>query len=160
MILWYSAGSVFCVWNVFQSPGLDFRLVAAGALLPLLLDTPFGEMAVAHSLGATVALLAGVMGATAGRGRRLLRRRIICLPIGAFCGLALSGAWATKQVFWWPAFGTGLPGASLVPALPVVLVEELLGLLAAVWAWTRFGLADPVRRRDLLRTGRLEVVGS
>ena len=33
MIFWYAAGAVFLVWNVFQSPGLDMRFVAIGALL-------------------------------------------------------------------------------------------------------------------------------
>ena len=32
MILWYAAGAVFIVWNVFQSSGVDFRAVAVGAL--------------------------------------------------------------------------------------------------------------------------------
>ena len=41
MVLWLAFGSIFGVWNVFQSPGLDFRLIALGALLPLVLDAPF-----------------------------------------------------------------------------------------------------------------------
>lgn len=158
MILWYAAGSVFAVWNVFQSPGLDFRLVAVGAVLPLALDAPFGEMAVAHSLAATALLLAATMVATGGRGRRLLRRRAIGLPIGAFCGLVLSGAWTSKEVFWWPAFGAELPGAALLPAVPVLVAEEALGLMAALWVWSRFGLADAARRRALVRAGRLDEV--
>lgn len=160
MILWYAAGAVFGVWNVFQSPGLDFRFVAAGALLPLVADAPLGEQGVGHSLGATVLLMTVVMLGTTGRGRRLLRRRLIGLPIGAFCGLVLSGAWATKEVFWWPAFGADLPGAALLPSVAVVVVEEVLGLLAAAWVWARFGLSDRERRARFLRTGRLEVVGA
>ena len=35
MVIWFAFGSIFAVWNVFQSPGLDFRLIALGALLPL-----------------------------------------------------------------------------------------------------------------------------
>ena len=50
MVLWLAFGSIFGVWNVFQSPGLDFRLIALGALLPLVLDAPFGEQAYAHTL--------------------------------------------------------------------------------------------------------------
>jgi len=42
MILWLVFGSVFGVWNVFQSSGVDFRLIAMGALAPLVLDAPFG----------------------------------------------------------------------------------------------------------------------
>ena len=50
MVLWLAFGSIFGVWNVFQSPGLDFRLIALGALLPLVLDAPFRSQAYAHTL--------------------------------------------------------------------------------------------------------------
>jgi hypothetical protein len=160
VFLWYAAGSVFAVWNVFQSAGLDFRAVAIGSLLPLVVDLPIGHQAYGHALVAPVAALAVVMAVTSGRGRRLLRRRVIGLPIGWFCGLALSGAFASQRVFWWPGFGRSFGHVSLLPALGVVVVEEALGLAAAVWIWTRFGLRDPRRRRELLRRGRLALVGS
>src|SRR4029453_880210 len=102
MILWPAFGSIFAVWNVFQSPGLDFRIVALGAVLPLLLDAPFGEQAYAHTLLSAVVALVLTMLCTAGRGNRLRRRRALGLPIGWFAGLVLSGAWAHKEVFWWP----------------------------------------------------------
>jgi hypothetical protein len=38
-----------------------------------------------------------------------------------------------------------------------VIIEELLGLAAAWWAWSRFALADPARRRDFWRSGRLAI---
>jgi hypothetical protein len=156
VILWYAAGAAFVVWNVFQSPGLDFRAVAAGALLPVALDAPLARQAFAHSLLLPSVLLALVMLATAGHGRRLLRRRLLGVPIGWLCGVLLSGAWSTREVFWWPLAGD-LPEVALLPSAPVVVVEEALGLAAAAWAWVRFGLADPRRRRRFLRTGRLEV---
>jgi len=46
---------------------------------------------------------------------------------------------------------------ALLPPWPVLIVEEVLGLVAAWWTWTRFGLADPARRRDFWRTGRLAI---
>ena len=52
------------------------------------------------------------------------------------------------------------PTAALLAPWPVVVVEEALGIAAGWWAWTRFGLADPSRRRDLWRTGRLAIVVS
>lgn len=158
MILWFTAGAVFLVWNVFQSPGLDFRLVALGALLPVAIDVPFGHRTPSHSLLVAVAVLVVVMAATAGRGRRLLRRRLLGLPIGYFSGLVLAASWADQELFWWPAFGLDVPEVDILPGLGVVLVLELLGLLAALWAWRRFGLGDAARRRLLWRTGRLEVV--
>lgn len=157
MLLWLACGSIFGVWNVFQSPGLDFRLVALGALLPLLLDAPFGAQSYAHTLLSAVVVLALAMALTAGKGRRLRRRRALSLPIGWFTGLVLSGAWAHKTVFWWPAFGWSRPSAPLLAPWPIVLVEELLGAAAAWWAWTRFALADPARRRRFFRTGRLAI---
>jgi len=157
VLLWLACGSIFGVWNVFQSPGLDFRLVALGALLPLLLDAPFGAQSYAHTLLSAVVVLALAMALTAGKGRRLRRRRALSLPIGWFTGLVLSGAWAHKTVFWWPAFGWSRPSAPLLAPWPIVLVEELLGAAAAWWAWTRFALADPARRRRFFRTGRLAI---
>lgn len=160
MLLWYAAGSVFAVWNVFQSAGLDFRAVALGALLPLVIDLPTHHQAYAHALVAPVAALALVMLVTSGRGRKLLRRRWIGLPIGWFCGLALSGAFASQRVFWWPGFGASFGHVALLPAVPVVAIEELLGVAATVWIWTRFGLRDRSRRRELLRRGRLALVAT
>jgi hypothetical protein len=157
MILWPAFGSIFAVWNVFQSPGLDFRLIALGAVLPLLLDAPFGEQAYAHTLLSAVVVLVVTMACTAGRGNRLRRRRALGLPIGWFAGLVLSGAWAHKEVFWWPAFGWSLPSVPLLPPWPVLLVLELLGVAAAWWVWTRFGLADATRRQRFVRTGRLDI---
>ena len=106
MLLWFVFGAIFGVWNVFQSPGLDFRLIAAGALLPELIDLPFGRRRYAHTLLAATLVLVVTMLATTGRGRRLRRRRALGLAIGWFAGLVLSAAWAHKEVFWWPAFGT------------------------------------------------------
>ncbi len=157
MVLWLAFGSIFAVWNVFQSPGLDFRLVAVGALLPLALDAPFRSQAYAHTLLSAVVVLTLAMALTAGRGRRLRRRRVLSLAIGWFASLVLGGAWAHKDVFWWPAFGVSRPRAALLAPLPLVLVEEALGLAAAWWAWTRFALADPDRRRAFWRTGRLAI---
>ena len=160
MVLWFVFGSIFGVWNVFQSPGLDFRLIAAGSILPLIIDLPFGAMSYAHTLLAATAVLVGTMLATTGRGRRLRRRRAISLAIGWYACLVLSAAWAHKEVFWWPAFGVSRPSASLFPAWPVVVIEELLGLAAAWWAWCRFGLRDAARRRALVHSGRLSIAGN
>lgn len=158
MVLWLAFGSIFGVWNVFQSPGLDFRLIALGAVLPLALDAPLAEQSYAHTLLSAVVVLVGVMALTSGRGRRLRRRRYLSLAIGWFSGLVLAAAWANQKVFWWPAFGSTRPHAPLLAPWPVVVIEELLGLAAAWWAWTRFGLADPTRRRELWRSGRLAIV--
>ena len=157
MLLWFVFGAIFGVWNVFQSGGLDFRLIAAGAVLPALLDLPFGAQAYAHTLLAATVVLLATMLLTTGRGRRLRRRRALGLAIGWFSALVLSAAWAHKEVFWWPAFGAARPDAPLFAVGPVVVVEELLGVASAWWTWSRFGLRDAARRRALVRSGRLTI---
>jgi hypothetical protein len=159
MVLWYAFGAIFGVWNVFQSSGVDFRLVAIGALAPEVLDAPFAAQAYAHTLAGAVGVLVAAMLVTPGRGRRLRRRRALSLAIGWFSGLVLAASWAHKEVFWWPAFGASRPDAPLFPAWPFVVVEEAAGLLALRWSWIRFGLADPERRRAFMRAGRLVVLG-
>jgi hypothetical protein len=154
MLLWYAGFSVLIVYFVFQSAGVDYRLVVAGSLLPLAVDLPFRGLAYGHTLIASVALLVVVMVLTIGRPR-LVRRRLLCLPIGAFCGLVLSAAWTNSDVFGWPFTGSALPDGSLLPAAGILVLEELAGLAACAWIAVRFGLADRACRDDFLRTGRL-----
>ena len=154
MLLWYVGLSVLIVYFVFQSAGVDYRLVVVGSLLPLAVDLPFLGLAYGHTLLASVGLLALVMLLTIGRAR-LVRRRLLCLPIGAFCGLLLSAAWTNSDVFWWPFTRASLPTGSLFPAAGLVVLEELAGLAACAWIAVRFGLTDGERRDEFLRTGRL-----
>jgi hypothetical protein len=159
MLFWYAGFSVLLVYFVFQSTGVDYRLVVAGSLLPLAVDLPFVGLAYGHTLLGSVALLVAVMLLTIGRPR-LLRRRLLCLPIGAFCGLVLSAAWTNTDVFWWPFTGASLPDGGLLPAAGIVVLEELAGLAACAWIVYRFGLADRGRRDDFLRSGRLRAPAS
>lgn len=155
MVLWFVGLSVALVWIVFQSPALDVRFVAAGALVPLL-DLLTGGAFVLHTLVAAVVVLAVVMLAT--RHRRLARRRWLGLPIGMFLHLVLDATWATAALFWWPFLGGDPfdgPAPELDRPLGVVLAMEAAGVVALVWLWRAFGLADPDRRRLLLETGRL-----
>src|SRR5436189_4180598 len=96
--------SIFLVATIFKSSGVDYRLIALGAMLPLLVDIPFGYRAYGYTLLFAVVLLVGIMIGTIGRPR-LLRRRLLCLPIGVFCGLVLSGAFLNDELFWWPSSG-------------------------------------------------------
>jgi hypothetical protein len=159
MLLWYAGLSVLVVYFVFQSTGIDYRLVVAGSLLPLVVDLPFLGLSYGHTLLGSVVLLVAVMVLTTGRPR-LVRRRLLCLPIGAFCGLVLSGAWANTDVFWWPFTGASLPDGALLPAPGIVVLEELAGLAACAWIVYRFGLADRGRRDEFLRSGRLRATAS
>lgn len=155
MLLWFAGMSVVAVWAVFKDPAIDLRLVIAGALLPDAIDVWTGHRWVAHTVLASVALLAGVMVAT--RGRRRLRRRLLALPIGTFLHLVLDGMWTDRDVFWWPAFGSDFADRQ-IPSIGRGLASvpmEIIGAIFLVWAWRRFRLRDPGRRRYFLTTGRV-----
>jgi hypothetical protein len=154
VLFWFVGMSVLLVANIFRSSGIDYRLVASGALLPLLIDVPFGHLAIGHAIVLPIALLAVVMLATIG-GSRLVRRRLLCVPIGVFSGLVLSGAFTHDRVFLWPFLGTGFGHKALLPALWVVLIEEAVGLVAIWWVVGQFDLYLPAPRAEFTRTGRL-----
>ena len=154
MLIWFAAGSAVIVWAVFQSPAVDYRMVMLGSVLPLV-EVPFGA-GFLQTLLAPCLALGIVMAATV--GRRLVRRRYLGIPIGMFLHLVLAGAWANKEVFWWPIGG----GTLYADPSPVVdhgiwsVVLELIGIGLAVWAYRRFGLEDKARRDRFLRTGQLD----
>jgi membrane-bound metal-dependent hydrolase YbcI (DUF457 family) len=153
VILWHAGLALAIVWNVFRDPALDHRLIVAGALLPDAVDLGSGHPAYAHTLLVSVAVLAAVMFGT--RGHRVVRRRLLALPIGMFLHLLLDGVWTKPALLWWPFFGAAFPPARLVPPLPLALVEELAGAWALGWFVWRFRLRDPQRRREFLQRGRL-----
>jgi chromate transport protein ChrA len=158
MLLWFAGFAVVAVWFVFRDPQFDLRILVLGALLPDLIDGLTGRAGVFHSLTAAVVVLVGVMLATI--GRRPARRRWLALPIGMFLHLIADGAFATTELFWWPFMGWSL-GDHPLPSVARGwwnLPLEVLGASALVWAWRRFGLADPERRRTLVREGTVHVV--
>jgi hypothetical protein len=159
VLFWYLGPSIVAVHDIFRSRGLDYRLIGLGALLPLLIDAPLGYYAYGHSLVVAVVALGLVMLVTIGRPR-LVRRRVICVPIGWLCGLVLSGAFLHDVSFLWPLLGSDFPDDSLVPPVTILVLLDAAGLAIGVWAWNRFGLADRATRDEFLRTGRLrEPVG-
>jgi hypothetical protein len=82
-----------------------------------------GRFAYGHSLVVAVAVLALVMLATIGRSR-LLRRQLICLPIGWMCGLVLSGAFLHDVSFLWPLLGSDFPDDSLFPPVTILVLLD------------------------------------
>lgn len=154
MLIWFVALSTVAVAEIFASPMVDYRVVAVGSILPLL-DVLLGTATPLHTLLTPVALLAAVMVATT--GRRLLRRRLLGLPVGLFLHLVLDGSWDNAELFWWPFLGTGL-GDQPVPetsGVAVRLMLELVGVVIAVIAYRRYGLDQAENRQRLLRTGHL-----
>ncbi len=154
MIIWFAVLSVVLTWAVFQSPALDYRLVALGSVLPVL-EVPWGA-GLLHTLLVPTLVLVVVMLATV--GRRLVRRRWLGLPIGMYLHLVLDGAWMRTETFWWPVLDRSFtPGAA--PEISrgwLSLVLDVVGIAVGVWAWRRFGLEDPERRSRFLRTGQLD----
>ena len=155
MILWFAGLSFALVWLVFRSPALDYRLVMVGSLIPLL-DGVFGGARLLHTLVAGVAVLLVIVLATT--RKRLVRRRLIGLPIGMLMHLVLDGVWMRTTVFWWPFFGWSFAGEGLPEldrGLGLDLVFELIGAAALWWCWRTFELGDPANRSLFLRTGHL-----
>jgi hypothetical protein len=154
MLLWFVGPSILLVWSVFRSPAADYRVVALGAVLPLV-ELPFGEPRLFHSLtGAALVLAAVMIGA---RGQRLVQRRLLGLPIGMLMHLVLDGAWTDTRGFWWPFLGTSWSTSEL-PELGrggFNVVLELAGAAACWWGWRRFRLVEPDRRQLFVRTGRV-----
>lgn len=156
MFLWFASVSIVLVAVVFRSGAVDYRTVALGAVLPWL-DVVTGGRNVLHSLLAASIVLVVVMLAT--RGRRLLRRRILGIPIGMLCHLVLDGSFADAAMFWWPAFGLSFTGEPIpeLGHLQRSVLLEVAGIAVTVWAWSLFGLDRPEARKRFLDTGRLDV---
>lgn len=159
-MLWFVGMSFVLVAVVFNSPMIDFRLVMLGSVVPVV-EMLTGGPWVLHTLAAPVVVMFAVM--VLARGRRLRQRRWLGLPIGMFTYLVLDRAWTRTTLFWWPGFGWSAAPEDLPtwesPAVLVLL--EVLGAVALVWAWRRYRLGDAQHRQRFLREGRLsrEVMG-
>lgn len=155
MFFWFIGTAVVSVWFVFRDPGFDYRLLVVGSVLPLA-ELPFGAR-VLHSVTFSVALLAVLMLATA--GRKPIRRTLLGLPVGTLLYLVFSGAWTNATVFWWPFFGLSFDDAPHPVAergwwnVPL----ELFGLVLCAWIVRRAGLRDGERRAAFRGTGVLSL---
>lgn len=138
MVLWFAALAVLGAWAVLRDARFDYRLIALGAVLPALLDAPFGHRALAHTLLFAVGALVVVMVVTI--NRRPLRKHLLAIPIGFLARLVLDGVFADQALFWWPAFGDW-GDTPIVPPLPWLVVREAIGVGAAlvVLRWWREG---------------------
>ena len=155
MILWFVGTSVLAVWYVFHDGRFDNRFLILGVLLPDAVDAVWGGARGFHSLVGSVVVLTSVMMATI--GRRVVRRRLLALPIGVFLHLVFDGAFADTGVFWWPFTGLSFDSARLPIAERggLNVVFELIGLALCVHAWRIFGLKNRVRREAFVRSGSL-----
>lgn len=157
MLFWFVGTAIVSVWFVFRDPAFDYRLLLVGSVIPALADAFVGGARLLHSLTFSVALLAVLMLATA--GRKPIRRTLLGLPIGTLLHLVFTGAWTNTTVFWWPFGGLSFGDAPHPVAdrgwwnLPL----EVIGLGLCWWIARRADLDDPVRRSAFRRTGRLDL---
>jgi hypothetical protein len=159
VFFWFLTFSTLIVWQVFQSPALDYRGVLIGSVLPLV-DGLFGGPGLFHTVLCPVLVMVAVMLAT--RSRRVRRRAWLGLPIGLFVHLVLDGIWSRSEAFWWPLLGLDVDRGGL-PELSRGfggLALEVVGLAVGWWLWHRLGLTDASRRRALWTTGRLAGSGT
>jgi len=174
MILWHLGVTMFIARFVFRDPDMDLRLVAAGSLLPDVIDKPIGSIffngtfethrLFSHTLVFPVILLIVVVAAT--RRGRARRKALLAVVIGATVHLILDAAWVGHEAFLWPFFGWGFPpiaDSAFGPLLhrmvtdPLVWAGEATGLAYLVFlGMKRLGSKDEVR--GFLSTGRIPIV--
>ena len=154
MFFWFAGLSFVAVAWVFASPAIDYRLVILGSVLPVAEMVAGGPWAL-HTLLAPVAAMTVVM--LLWRGQRIAQRRWLGIPIGLFMYLVLDGAWARTELFWWPLFGASVDGADLPEweSAGILVLMELAGLVAVVWAVRRYRLVQPEERQLFFKQGRL-----
>ncbi len=159
MFFWFIATAVITIALVFRDPRFDYRLLIVGSVAPLL-DGLFGGARVLHSVTFSVALLALVVVATA--GRKPSRKLLLGLPIGMILHLVFDGAWGNTEVFWWPFFGWSFHDAELpeVARGAWSLVLEAIGIALCAWLWRRNSIGRSERRRAFLADGHLDATPS
>lgn len=155
MFLWFLILAPVAVAQVFKSPMVDYRLVALGAVLPLV-EAAFGGPRLMHTLIFSVVAMGAVMALTV--NRRLLRRRLLGVPIGLMVHQVLDGSWTDKNLFWWPVFGSEFGGSGL-PAwsrsIAFGLLLEIIAVAVGFWAFNRYQLDKPANQKLLLEEGQL-----
>lgn len=155
MFIYLPAVSILLTYFIFRSKGIDYRLIALGSLTPVLMDMFIGHASIGHSFVFAVLVLVLIMILTIGRSR-LLRRRLLCIPIGMFFGLVLSGAFLYEQMWWWP-FTHNSSGEELAifPRTITWIIRDIIGLVAI---YVIVGIGDLYKRENFsrfLRTGTI-----
>ncbi len=164
MLLWFAIVGPVLVAEIFRSPKIDYRLVSIAAVVPVV-DVVIGSVSFLHSLVTPVVTLTVIMMATVptgpvgGRLRagRLLRRRLLGIPIGLFMHLVLDASWSTSRLFWWPLLGSDLRQVDLPESsgVTVRLLLDVVAVAVAFWAYRRYELDNIDNRHLLVSQGHL-----
>lgn len=169
VLLWHLAAITFLFRWIFRDPKVDMRYLAAGVVLPDLIDLSLATLvgaetgeSVGHSLVAP-SLMAVVVLFTTRRGRR--RRGWMALVVAWLLHLLVDLMWLDAEVFFWPVFGWDVvePGSHAFWAAAWERATddiwrwllEGIGLIYLVWLFVAYGLGNPHARRRLVETGRL-----
>lgn len=172
MLFWHVGATTAIARYTFRDDRMDLRMLALGAVLPDLIDTPLGLLffdqlqsvrLVTHGLVVASAVMVGVVLSTR-RGRP--RKLWMPLAIGLLFHLLLDAMWLDPETLWWPFLGTEFSPAEQSTAgayVQAVLSDwrvwagEVIGLLYLVYLWRAAKLTDPAARRRLMETGRVDV---
>ena len=171
MLFWHVGATIAFTRYAFRDEAMDLRVLALGAILPDLIDTPIGLVfwsrlqtvrLAAHSLLFATMVLTAVMVVTR-RGRP--RKRWMPLAIGVLLHLVLDGMWRFPSTLWWPFLGWEFDATSFAAVgayLEWLLTDprtwglEAAGLVYLAVLAHRSDLRDPDERRLLAMTGRVK----
>lgn len=171
MLFWHVGATIALARYAFRDDRMDLRMLALGAILPDLIDTPVGLLfydrlgsvrLVSHGLIVATTIMVVVV-LTTRRGRP--RKRWMPLAIGIFLHILLDALWLDPETLWWPLFGWGFSPAG--PATVGAYMEsvarnwwvwlgELAGLMYLTYLWSAADLSDGEKRSTFWRTGRID----
>ncbi len=151
-------------------PGLDYRLLLVGSMLPDIIDKPLGIWLMRESLSngrifSHTLLFAGLL-LGVGLYLCLMRRRVgvLCLALGTLVHLILDEMWLTPSTLLWPLYGLSFERVAIEGWLsrildslvtePAVYLPEIIGaILLAVFFWE---LIRHSRLTIFIRSGRVD----
>lgn len=155
MFLYLPAVSALITYYIFNSKGIDYRMVALGSLLPISIDLAIGHPSLGHSFLFPVAALILIMLITIGRSR-MLRRQLLCIVIGIFLALVLEGSFLHEQMWWWPSqLRANEESLALFPSTLIWIVRDAIGLIALYVLFSIGELYKKEKRSEFFSTGRI-----
>ncbi len=172
MVFWHVGATIAIARYTFRDDRMDLRMLALGAILPDLIDTPLG-LVFYERLGAVrlfthglllAALVMVIVVLSTRRGRP--RKMWMPVAIGLLFHVLLDAMWLQPETLWWPLFGWEFSVAGPETASSFVTsvltdwrvwLAEAAGAIYLGYLWVAAGLSDRDKRLGLLRTGRVDL---